>query len=178
MRKWIFYALCCDLGMICKKLISPAANVITELLRIPGGIGTSFSLLFLVVAAMIFPMFGAATLMGVVQSLLAFAMGSVGSMGALSPVAYIVPGFAIDVVLFVSRKVKLDSAWTALLSNMAGSAAACLIANVLVFRLHGIVLLFYLSVALTSGAVCGLLAGQLTKILRPVLQCEERRQQA
>lgn len=176
MRKWIFYALCCDLGMICKKLINPAANVITELLRIPGGIGTGFSLLFLVVAAMLYPMFGAATLMGILQSFLAFAMGSVGSMGALSPVAYIVPGFAIDIVLLFSRKIKAETLSSALLANMAGSAAACLIANGLVFHLHGIVLLLYLCVALTSGAICGLLAGRLISVLRPALRDEERSQ--
>lgn len=32
----IFMALCCDMGIIAKKLIAPAANVITEYLHIPG----------------------------------------------------------------------------------------------------------------------------------------------
>lgn len=33
----IFMALCCDMGIIAKKLIAPAANEITEYLHIPGG---------------------------------------------------------------------------------------------------------------------------------------------
>ena len=43
LRAFIFMALCCDLGLFAKKLISPAANVITEFLHIPGGIATGFS---------------------------------------------------------------------------------------------------------------------------------------
>lgn len=51
LRQLIFMALCCDLGLFAKKLILPAANLVTDALHIPGGIGTSFSLLFLVTAA-------------------------------------------------------------------------------------------------------------------------------
>ena len=46
LRQLIFMALCCDLGLFAKKLILPAANLVTDVLHIPGGIGTSFSLLF------------------------------------------------------------------------------------------------------------------------------------
>ena len=44
----IFLALCCDLGLFAKRIIAPAANLLTDSLHIPGGIGTSFSLMFLV----------------------------------------------------------------------------------------------------------------------------------
>ena len=51
LRNLLFLTLCCDLGLFSKRLIAPAANILTDFLRIPGGIGTSFSLMFLVVAA-------------------------------------------------------------------------------------------------------------------------------
>ena len=53
LRTVLFLALCCDLGLFSKRLISPAANLVTDSLHIPGGVGTSFSLMFLVIAAML-----------------------------------------------------------------------------------------------------------------------------
>ena len=38
LRRLLIYALCCDFGLIAKRLISPAANLVTDALRIPGGI--------------------------------------------------------------------------------------------------------------------------------------------
>lgn len=51
----IFLSLCCDLGLLSKRLISPLANIVTDSLHIPGGIGTAFSLMFLVIAATVIP---------------------------------------------------------------------------------------------------------------------------
>ena len=50
LAKLNFMALCCVLGMFTKKIINPFANVITEILHIPGGISTGFSIMFLVIA--------------------------------------------------------------------------------------------------------------------------------
>jgi hypothetical protein len=47
----IFMAICCDLGLVAKKVISPVADIVTDSLHIPGGIATSFSLMFLIIAA-------------------------------------------------------------------------------------------------------------------------------
>ena len=96
-------ALCCDLGLFAKKLISPAANVITESLHIPGGIATVFSLMFLVIAASVVSMPGCATIMSVVQSVIALCFGMTGSMGLLAPIGYIIPGIVIDLVMFLFR---------------------------------------------------------------------------
>lgn len=168
LRQWIFMALCCDLGLFSKRLIAPFANILTDALHIPGGIGTAFSLLFLVVAAGLLRFFGCATLMAAVQSALALAFGMVGSMGLLSPVGYIVPGVVIDLVLWLGRRAGVDDTLSLAFANMLASLAACLTANVIVFHLHGLVLLLYASVALLSGSVCGLIAGMLTERLRPV----------
>ena len=143
LRHWIFMALCCALGLAAKKLISPAANLVTGFLHIPGGVGTSFSLLFLVIAASLIPVFGCATIMGAVQSLLALCFGMTGSMGLLAPIGYIMPGIAIDLILLVSRKLTKDPSAGIMLSSIMASVIACLTATVLVFRLSGIILLLY-----------------------------------
>lgn len=166
----IFMALCCDLGLFTKRLIAPAANIITDSLHIPGGVATAFSLMFLVIAAALLPpRFGYATLMGAVQSVLALAMGMVGSMGILAPIGYIMPGVVIDCVLAVSRKLRLPMELQLVIANALAGMTASLTANLIVFRLHGLVLLVYLSVATTCGAICGLLAGWATDRLKPVV---------
>lgn len=168
LRRLIFMALCCDLGVFAKKLIVPAANILTDSLHIPGGIGTSFSLMFIVVAAVFIPRFGAATLMGIVQSGIALCIGTVGSMGALAPIAYIVPAFAIDCILFFARKLKLERIESMVASNAVAAIAACLIANVIVFGLHGLVLALYVSVSALSGTLCGVIGYSVSEKLEPL----------
>lgn len=169
LRNLLFLTLCCDLGLFSKRLIAPAANIVTDFLRIPGGIGTSFSLMFLVVAAELVPVFGCATLMSIIQSILALSLGMVGSMGILSPIGYIVPGIVIDLIFLLSRKTRLGTDLTFTIANMLGAAAASLTANLIVFHLPGVPLALYIVVALASGAVCGCFAGVLAKRLRPII---------
>ncbi|WP_026666234.1 hypothetical protein [Butyrivibrio sp. FC2001] len=173
LRVYIFMALCCDLGLFAKRLISPAANIITEFLHIPGGIATSFSIMFLIIAAAVIPLAGCATLMAIVQSVLALCFGMTGSMGLLSPIGYILPGLTIDMVLFITRKVSKDMSLGIMLSSIAASITACLTANFIVFRLTGIVLLLYICVSATSGSVSGLLAVELVKRLKPIILSEK-----
>ena len=168
LKRLIFMALCCDMGIFAKKLIVPAANILTDTLHIPGGIGTSFSLMFIVIAAVFVPRFGSATLMGAVQSGIALCMGTVGSMGVLAPVGYILPAFAIDCVLWLSRRLKLGRSESLLIANAVAAVMACLAANMIVFGLHGIVLALYVSVSATSGAICGALAGSIAEKLEPL----------
>ena len=159
-------ALCCDCGLIAKKLISPVANVVTEALHIPGGIATGFSLMFLIVAASVIRVGGCATIMSIVQSILALAFGMVGSMGAFAPLGYIIPGIIIDLCLYVARKTSSEPTSGITAASIAASVSACLVANLIVFHLWGIVLLVYVSVAATTGAICsvpsGILADKLT----------------
>ena len=167
-------ALCCDMGIFSKKLISPAANVITDALHVPGGVGSAFSLMFIVLAALFIPRFGAATLMGAVQSGIALCMGTVGSMGALAPIGYILPGLAIDLVLYLARSTNLGRTESAVLSNAAAALTACLVSNMIVFRLRGGLLALYIGVALVSGVIFGALAGGCAKKLDPVFRITVR----
>lgn len=167
LNQLIYMALCCDLGMIAKKMIVPVANLVTDALHIPGGIGTSFSLMFLVVGAVLTGQFGSGTLMALIQSGIALAIGTTGSLGILAPIGYVVPGLIIDLTLWLFRRRNASAAIMA--ACIAGPLAASLTANALVFRLHGIVLFLYLSVSCTTGAICGLVAIPLLARLRPVL---------
>lgn len=168
LRRLIFMALCCDLGIFAKKIIVPAANILTDSLHIPGGIGTSFSLMFIVIAAVFVPRFGSATLMGFVQSGIALCMGTVGSMGALAPVGYILPALAIDCVLLLGRKARLGRAESMVIANAVAAVVACLAANMIVFNLQGIVLALYVCVSALSGTLCGVLGYSAAEKLEPV----------
>lgn len=170
LRTLLFLTLCCDLGLFAKRIISPVANIFTDALHIPGGIGTSFSLLFLVVADAVVPVFGCATLMGAVQSVLALAFGMVGSMGALSPIGYIAPGVVIDLLSLALRRTSLPLSSRLALINACAGVTASLAACAIVFRLRGPVLLLYLCVSATSGAVCGILGAQIVSRVQPLFK--------
>ena len=163
-------AICCDMGIISKKMISPVANIITEHLHIPGGIGTSFSLMFIVIAAAFLNIFGSGLLMCFVQSIIAFIIGTSGSMGMLVFVAYLVPGLIIDLSILILKHffVKINIIGIAITNALAGFSAA-LCANTLTFQLTGPPLLLYLGVAFTAGMIFGALASLLLDRLTPTL---------
>lgn len=175
LQRLFFLTLCCDLGLFGKRLIAPAANILTDALHIPGGIGTGFSLMFLVIASALTPGFGCATVMAAVQSALALSLGMVGSMGLLSPIGYIVPGLVTDAVFLLARRNGKVHKLTMMMANMLSAAAASLTANAIVFHLRGIPLLLYVSVALSSGAVFGLLGAHLVCRLKPILKIERQK---
>ena len=121
------------------------------------------------------PRFWCGTVMGAVQSVIALSLGMVGSMGALSPIGYIVPGFVIDCVMWAARRLNAKTQYTVIIANMLSAASASITANFIVFRLSGVVLLLYVSVALTSGALCGVLGGELLRRLQNIKPSEKRK---
>lgn len=173
LRTVLFLALCCDLGLFSKRLISPAANLVTDSLHIPGGVGTSFSLMFLVIAAMLVSQPGCATMMSVIQSALALGLGMVGSMGALSPIGYILPGVTIDLLLLATKGLRDACEVRMALVNAAAAVCAALTANWIVFRLWGPALLLYVCVAAVSGTLCGLLGAAAAHRLAPVVMVRQ-----
>lgn len=174
LKKLIFLALCCDLGLFAKRLISPVANIITDALRIPGGVGTSFSLMFVVIAVMLTQGKGCGTIMGAVQSVLALALGMTGSMGALAPVGYLVPGILIDCIVILGRKLRWDEVFIMVLANLLAALGAALSANMIVFHLRGLLLALYLAVGMSTGALCGLLGHSLFRRLNSAVHFQEK----
>lgn len=178
LKKLIFLALCCDLGLFAKRLISPVTNIITDALRIPGGVGTSFSLMFVVIAAMLTQGKGCGTIMGAVQSVLALALGMTGSMGALAPVGYLVPGILIDCIVILGRKLRWDEVFIMVLANLLAALGAALSANMIVFHLRGLLLALYLAVGMSTGALCGLLGHSLFRRLNNAVHFQENGEEA
>lgn len=173
LSKLIFMALCCDMGILLKKLIAPAQNIVTQALHIPGGIGASASLMFIIAGAMMCDIPGCATLMCITQSLIALALGTSGSMGALAPIGYIVPGIAIDLLLLIMKRGRISRTECFMIVNALAGTVASLVANIITFRLEGPPLWLYVSVAFMSGAVCGLLGARLVSRVEPIV-CMER----
>ena len=160
-----FMALCCVLGIFCKKLINPFANLITESLHIPGGISTGFSIMFLVIANEMVrsqcdvkkdPIFRwSGTLMGTVQGLVSLALGRVGSMGIFVPVSFIATGVAIDLIYALQKFIKLNTFERMMFANALAAVMASVTANLIVFHLRGPVLWLYLCISAVSGTIFG-----------------------
>lgn len=173
LRQYVFMALCCDLGLFSKRLLAPVTNLITDALHIPGGIGTSFSIMFVLIGAIVCGKVGCATMMCMIQSGLALCMGMVGSMGILSPIGYILPGIMMDIMLLICKKMGVPSDIKLMFTNALGAITASLTANLIVFHLWGPPLWLYLMVALSTGAVCGLLGNAVVKKLLPAINIIE-----
>ena len=154
-------ALCCLMGLLTKKMMNPLANVITEALHIPGGISTGFSIMFLVIAAELIQTPRCGVMMGTVQGLLALIMGRVGSMGLFSPIGYIMPGLAIDLVYCLCRSPLISRTDRMVLANGLAAVAASVTANLIVFHLQGPVLWLYLCISATSGSLYGILGAAI-----------------
>lgn len=160
-----FMALCCILGLVTKKLVNPFANIITESLHIPGGVSTGFSIMFLVIAKEIVQAKRGGIMMGTVQGFLALALGRIGSMGFFTPIGYIVPGMAIDLIYFLQKFFKWSQTERMVFANSLAALMASVTANVLVFGLRGPVLWLYLCVSATSGAIYGFLGSAIASRL-------------
>lgn len=155
----IFMLLFCVAGVLAKKAINPTANMVTDFLHIPGGISTGLSLMFPVIGAGITKGRWNAGIMGLLQGISALMMGSVGSMGALIPMAYFLPGVAIDLMMLLPFHTSSGMRVKAFLANIASSLTAAVFADIMVFHLPAAVLTVYLLVATLTGAICGYAAG-------------------
>ena len=169
LSKMNFMALSCIIGLFCKKLMNPFANVITDALHIPGGVSTGFAIMFIVIATELVQERKSATIMSSVQGLLALMLGRVGSMGILMPIGYIFPGIVIDIVFYFTRNATMQE--RLVFANALGAMFASLTANILVFQLSGPVLILYLSISALSGTCYGFLATMLTRRLIQILHC-------
>ena len=157
-RDLVIILICSLLGVILKKLINPYANIATGLLHIPGGISTAFSLMPLVIASGVTNRKWSASAGALTQGAIALAMGTIGSMGFLAPVAYIIPGIIIDLVMLISSGEMFGKALKLFSANILSSIMAAIIADILVFRLPVKVFAIYIIVSALSGALAGVVA--------------------
>lgn len=177
LRHLTFLAICIALSLVTKRVISPVTNLLTDLIRIPGGgAATAFSLMFLLIGTAGLQWRWAATAAAFVQSLIALSLGMSAYQGAFALLTYTLPGLTIDLNRILFRK--RDKAYFSLCCAGANSAGAML-TNLLVFRLEGIACLLWLLIAMSMGLAAGLLGETLYQKLifvpeyRRVVSCPE-----
>lgn len=165
--KMNFMALCCIIGLLSKKLMNPFANIITDALRIPGGVSTGFAIMFIIIAVELVQEKHSGSLMSFMQGILALMLGRVGSMGAFMPLAYLIPGIVIDLCYMMMKHFPFKERF--MITNSLAAMSASLFANLLVFRLSGIVLILYLSISALFGACYGWFGSILVERLSKVI---------
>lgn len=177
LRHLAFLAICVALSLVTKRIISPVTNLLTDMIRIPGGgAATAFSLMFLAVGTAGLRWRWGTTAAGFVQSLLALALGMSAYQGAYALISYTLPGLVIDLVRLVYPQ--RNKTYFALCCGAANTAGAFL-TTLLVFHLEGVAFALWLLVACTMGMLAGLLGqllyGRLCKIssVRRFLACQE-----
>ena len=177
LRHLTFLAICIALSLVTKRLISPVTNLLTDLIRIPGGgAATAFSLMFLLVGTGGLNWRWATTAAAFVQSLIALSLGMSSYQGLFAVLTYSLPGLVID--LFRMLCPRRDKAYFSLACASANASGA-LLTNILVFRLEGIAFLLWMLVAASVGLFGGLLGELLfQKIIRipeyrGIVSCQE-----
>ena len=146
-------------GMFIKPVVSPVFNLLTDFIRIPGGSVTAgFSMLFLVFAAAVTRKFGTATLMGVVQAVIALNMGISSIVGLLVFITYTLPGLAIDTVLCTNIFRKLPLKNRMMTAGGLGVLTGAAFTNMLYFHLSVVPFLLFYIFGILSGMLGGLVA--------------------
>ncbi len=158
-------AICIALSLVSKRIISPITNVLTDLIRIPGGgAAAAFSIMFLAVGTGGLQWRWATTAAAFVQGMIALSLGMSSYQGLFAVLTYTLPGFVIDLLRIVwpSR----DKFYFAMSCGAANGAGA-LLTNFLVFQLEGVAFLLWMLVAVTVGMFGGCLGELLfQRILR------------
>lgn len=149
-------AFCIMLGLCVKKVVSPFTNVFTDFFRIPGGsAATGFSLSFIALGCSCAPVFGAGTLMGFTQGLLAMVLGMSSYQGVFCVITYTLPGIMIDLAGKVCRRKDI---FYFVLACAMGNVSSAVISNILVFRLGGTAFVLWLLLAVCSGILGGFIS--------------------
>lgn len=155
LRHLTFLAICIALSLVTKRVISPATNLLTDLIRIPGGsAATAFSLMFLLVGTSGLHWRWATTATSFAQSLIALSMGMSSYQGLFAVLTYSLPGLVIDLFRMICPL--RDKTYFSLACTTANSAGA-LLTNILVFHLEGIAFLLWMLIAGSVGLIGGLL---------------------
>lgn len=178
LRHLTFLAICIALSLVTKRVISPVTNLLTDLIRIPGGgAATAFSLMFLLVGTSGLEWCWATTAAAFVQSLIALSMGMSAYQGLFAVLTYSLPGLVIDLFRMICPL--RDKTYFSLACAAANTAGA-LLTNILVFHLEGIAFLLWMLVAASVGMMGGLMGELLFQRIiqipeyRGIVSCQEK----
>ena len=161
-RDLVFIALMAAAGIAIKPLIVPVIRVVAVPLGLPGGslVGGIY-MMWLILGHAFTGRPWAATLVGVVQAILAWAMGIPGPQGPWTLVMYMAPGMAADLVLRLSpgsAGATTLSPGVAMLAGAAANVAGIALMCVIIYRISFPVLVLSMAVGALSGAIGGVLA--------------------
>jgi len=173
----IIIAMIAALGIAVKPVVSPLVRVITGPVGVPGGVlAGGIYMMFLVLARGVTRRWLAGTLTAIVQALIVLLSG-VGSHGPMTLVTYIMPGVAVDLIVFVferfnniragSTRPKLTAS-ACFCAGIAANVTGSFLVSIALFNIPIVPLLLALSVSALSGGLGGLLAfsllGQIYKL--------------
>ncbi len=163
-RDLVFISLMAAAGIAIKPLIVPVVRVVAVPLGLPGGslVGGIY-MMWLILGHAFTSKPWAATLVGVVQAILAWAMGIPGPQGPWMLVMYMAPGLAADLVLHLnsgsaSGTATALSPGAAMLAGAAANATGIALMCLIVYRISLSVLVLSMAVGAISGCVGGVLA--------------------
>ncbi|NYB74414.1 MULTISPECIES: ECF transporter S component [Sedimentibacter] len=164
----IIIAMLSGLGVATKPIIVPLVHIISGPLFIPGGaIAGGFYMFWIVLGAAIVKKTGTGTVIGIVQSILVIATGTMGTHGIMSLISYTLPGMMVDIV-FLFSKDKNYNILHSLFGCMAANVTGTLISNIMFFRLPAVTIALVLSGAALSGAIGGIIAYSIMKGLKKI----------
>ena len=159
----VIMAMMASLGIAIKPVVVPLAHIITGPLYIPGGVvAGGFYMLWLVLGAGLVGKRGTATLIALVQAIMVVSIGVFGTHGIVSFLTYLLPGIAIDMILFIigHRGCCMTCCF---LAGIAANIGGTFLVNVIFFQLPLIPLLLSLSAAALSGGIGGIIAYTIIK---------------
>ncbi|MCT4564681.1 MAG: ECF transporter S component [Maledivibacter sp.] len=159
----IIIAMMAALGIATKPVVVPLAHIITGPLYIPGGaIAGGFYMMWIVLGAGLVGKRGSATLIAFVQAIMIIVTGLYGTHGILSIATYTLPGFMVDILLFIIRG-KGNRILDCFLAGIAANISGTFLSNIVFFRLPLIPLILSLSSAALSGGIGGIIAYNIIK---------------
>ncbi len=160
-RDLVFIALMAAAGIAIKPLVVPVVRVVAVPLGLPGGsLVDGIYMMWLILGHAFTGKPWAATLVGVVQAILAWVMGVPGPQGPWMLVMYVAPGMAADLVLrlYAGASAAALSPGAAVLAGAAANATGIALMCLIVYRISLPVLALSMVVGAMSGCVGGIVA--------------------
>lgn len=161
----VVIAVMAALGLAVKPVVVPLAHMICGPLMIPGGaLAGGLYMMWLVIGYGIVKKPGTAVLIGLIQALLVLFTGIIGSHGIMSLMTYTAPGIAVDLILLLTGH-RVCCRGCAVLAGAAANVTGTICVNLVFFQAPGIYLILIIALALLSGAVGGLIAWELLRVM-------------